>query len=160
MTHIIAKMKAITLLVLVSISGILSSFSEKKGGEGFEIYLNNNLLLQQFGSQMNNVKNILLDNRFSNDQLVIKYYHCGQTGKNRSITVMDGQNKILKEWRFANITAANLTISDAAMTCTVKDILSLQKSSPGKLSLYYSSSELPKGRILANIISGEVGKAK
>ncbi|MEI9912962.1 MAG: hypothetical protein WDO71_26965 [Bacteroidota bacterium] len=46
------------------------------------------------------------------------------------------------------------------MACKVKDILTLQKSNPGKLGLYYSSSELPKGRLLATIISEELAKVK
>ena len=160
MTQITFKIKAITIMALVATSIIFSSFSANKGGEGFEIFLNNKLVLQQFGSQMNTVKSIQLPQRFSDDQLVIKYHHCGQVGKNRSITIKDEKNKILKEWKFANMSSANLSISDAAMACKVKDILSLQKSNPGKLNLYYSSNELPAGRLLATIIPGEVAMTK
>ncbi|MEI9808869.1 MAG: hypothetical protein WDO16_13950 [Bacteroidota bacterium] len=160
MKQITIRTKAISLIALLVFSALLSSFSATKGGEGFEIFLNNKLVLQQFGSQMNTIKSIELDQRFTNDQLVIKYHHCGQAGKNRSIAIKDAQNKILKEWKFANVSAANLSVSDAAMACKVKDILSLQKSNPGKLSLYYTSSELPKGKLLATIVTSDMAKAK
>lgn len=157
MTQFISKLKAMAVLALLT---TFFSFSANKGGEGFEIYLNSKLVLQQFGNQMNTVKNIQLDQRFSDDQLVIKYHHCGQVGKNRSIVIKDAGNNILKEWKFANTSAASLPSSDVAMYCKVKDILSLQKSNPGKLGLYYSSSELPKGRLLANIVTAELAKSK
>jgi hypothetical protein len=149
MTKMIISMKALTIMAAVAISATLFSFSGKKGGEGFEIFLNNKLLLQQFGSKTNEIKSIQLDQRFSNDQLVVKYHHCGQVGKNRSITIKDAQNKILKEWKFANVSAAGLSASDAAMAFKVKDILGLH---PGKLNLYYSSTELPKGKLLVTLI--------
>jgi len=37
------------LLLLASVT--FSSFTDRKGGEGFEIYLNNKLVVQQFGNQ-------------------------------------------------------------------------------------------------------------
>ena len=154
------SIKIIPAIGLLVMTVLLTSFSSKKGGEGFEIYLNSKLILQQFGNQMNTIKSIQLDNRFPDGQLVIKYHHCGQVGKNRAITIRDEQNKILKEWKFANVSAAGLAISDAAMVCKVKDILSLQKSNPGKLGLYYSSNELPKGRLLATIVTGDLTRAK
>ena len=140
---------------LFAICAALSSFSTPSGGEGFEIYLNNKLVMQQFGSQMASVKAFPLDQRFSNDQLTIKYYHCGQVGKNRHITIRDGQNKVIKEWRF------NDDNKNAAMNCPVKEILNFQKGNEeSKLGLYYSSSELPKGRQLASIVLTTENKSK
>jgi hypothetical protein len=141
-------------LSLLTIGVVLFSFSPK-GGEGFEIYLNNKLVMQQFGSQMASVKSFPIDQRFSNDQLTVKYYHCGQVGKNRHITIKDGQNKVIKEWRF------NDDSKNAAMNCPVKEILSFQKgNAESKLGLYYSSSELPKERLLVSIVLTTENKAK
>jgi hypothetical protein len=135
--------------LMLSTCFTLFSFTDHKGGEGFEIFLNNKLVLQQFGNQVNNVKSLQLDQFSANDELIIKYYHCGKVGKNRSITIKDGQNKILKEWHFADVETAN-----AAMTCKVKDIPGLKKGNGTvTLNLYYSSSELPKGRQLASIVA-------
>ncbi|MBL7741104.1 MAG: hypothetical protein JNK14_17915 [Chitinophagaceae bacterium] len=160
MKKITAITKSLALLVVMAGATLLFSFSSHKGGEGFEIFLNNKLVLQQFGNNMNHVKSIQLDERFTNDQLVVKYYHCGHIGKNRSIAIKDAQNKTLKEWKFANTSAASLSISDASMSCKVKDILAVQKTNPGRLNLYYYSEEIPKGRLLANIISADLAKAK
>ncbi|MBL7745542.1 MAG: hypothetical protein JNN00_18875 [Chitinophagaceae bacterium] len=160
MKKVILTTRSAALLALIAAIALFSSFSANRGGEGFEIYLNSKLVLQQFGSNMNTIKSIQLDQRSANDQLVVKYYHCGHAGKNRSIAIKDARNKILKEWKFTNTSAASLSISDAAMSCKVKDILTIQKTNPGQLSLYYSSDEIPKGRLLANIISGDLAKAK
>ena len=141
---------------LLLLSFALFSFSSRKGGEGFEIYLNKKLVLQQYGSQLTNVKSIQLDPGSANDELTVKYHHCGQAGKNRSITIKDGQNKILKEWHFADVSTG-----DASMTCKVKDITGLKKGNGTiTLNLYYSSSELPKGRQLASLVVASPNMAK
>ena len=149
-------MKSITskTVAFVAICVTLFSFSPKPGGEGFEISLNNKVVLQQFGSQMDAVKSMSLNQGSYNDQLTIKYHHCGKVGKNRVVTIKDGQNKILKEWHFAD---ASTPV--AAMAINVKDILALQKGN-SRVNLYYSSSELPKGRLLTTITPGNITGAK
>lgn len=146
---------AILVVLLATLSCVLFSFSVKTaetlfatkcrfGGEGFEVYLNNKLILQQFGKEINNVKTLQLDQSASNGQLAVRYFHCGQAGKNRMITIRDEQNVVLKEWRFGN------TDAGVKMCCSVKDILSLPKIKAGKkVNLYYTSEELPDGRLLA-----------
>jgi hypothetical protein len=134
------------LMVLITICATLFSFSPKPGGEGFEIYLNNKAVIQQYGNEMNTVKSLQLNQGSSNDQLTIKYHHCGKIGRNRVVTIKDGQNKVLKEFRYAD--AATPV---AAMALNVKDILSLRKGNNNSLKLSYSSSELPGGRVLATI---------
>jgi hypothetical protein len=151
--------KIISIALLSPVLMVLFSFSNHKGGEGFEVYLNSKLVLQQFGSQLNNVKNIQLDKSDAASQLSVKYFHCGQAGKNRSITIKDENNKILKEWHYPDVSAANLSITDVSMNFKVSDILNLQKSNTGRLNLYYSSHELPKGRLLATLVC-ETGMAK
>ncbi|MBD0332962.1 MAG: hypothetical protein ICV66_09915, partial [Chitinophagaceae bacterium] len=61
----------------------------------------------------------------------------------RHIAIKDG-DKVLRQWNFTDATGANVF-----MTCKVKDIADLQKNH--KLQLYYSSKELPEGRLLASI---------
>lgn len=136
-------------MTLVAIAATLVSFSSKFGGEGFEISLNGKVVLQRYGSNINDVKSLQLNQNLPNDQLTIKYHHCGRVGNNRIITIKDGQNKILKEWHFADVSTAF-----AAMNCNVKDIISLKKTNNSVFNLYYSSSELPNGRLLTSIILG------
>ena len=150
------KSSVATVSSLLLLSFTLLAFSGRKGGEGFEIYLNKKLVLQQYGSQLNNVKSIQLDQGSANDELTVKYHHCGQAGKNRSVTIKDDQNKILKEWHFADVSTG-----DAPMTCKVKDIIGLRKGNGTiTLNLYYSSSELPKGRQLASLVVASPNMAK
>ncbi|MEO6730724.1 MAG: hypothetical protein ABIN01_05870 [Ferruginibacter sp.] len=133
-------------MMLVAIAATLVSFTNF-GGEGFEIYLDNKIVLQRFGNTLNEVTSLQLNQQSANSQLTIKYHHCGKVGKSRVITIKDGQDKILKQWRF-NDAATPV----AAMNCNVKDILTLKKGTEAILKLYYSSSELPNGRLLTNIV--------
>ena len=139
------KTKSLSILALCITAITLFSFS-KAGGEGFEIYLDNKLVMQRFGNQLNTVQELQLDQRYANQQLVVKYHHCGKVGKNRVMTVKNGKDKILKQWRFADEKTPV-----ASMACNVKEILDLGKLNTDKLKLYYASSELPDGRMLASI---------
>jgi hypothetical protein len=136
--------------LLAMLSTVLFSFSLKTaetifGGEGFEVYINNKLVLQQFGKDINTVKTLQLDQSASNGELAIRYFHCGQPGKSRVITIKDEQNVVLKEWKFGDTKDAA-----AKLCCNVKDILALPKLKTGKkVNLYYTSKELPNGRLLA-----------
>lgn len=140
-------MKKLTVIIAAfTVLAGLFSFSKPLGGEGFEIYLNNKLMLQQFGSQMVSTKSLHLDQRFADEQLTVKYYHCGQAGKNRHISIKDAQNRTLKDWSFANS-------KEPGLTFPVNEILTLQNgANRNSLNLYYSSSELPNGKLLVTIV--------
>lgn len=140
-------------LMLMIITATLFSFSAPLGGEGFEISLNGKMVVQRYGANIDDVKTLQLSPGSANDQLSVKYYHCGRVGKHRIISLKNGQNNVVKEWRFTDVNEPTPT-----MTCNVKDILSVKNT--GVLKLYYSSSELPKGRMLANIVVGNNSVAK
>ncbi|HET9824449.1 MAG TPA: hypothetical protein VFP87_03900, partial [Chitinophagaceae bacterium] len=74
----------------------------------------------------------------------VYYRHCGQTGTERYITIKDENDHPLKVWKFADVKG-----SSAAMSIKLKDILTLKKNKNSKLDLFYSSRELPNGRLLA-----------
>jgi hypothetical protein len=133
-------------LTLVVIATTLFSFTSNFGGEGFEISLNDKVVLQQFGKEMEVVKTLQLNSASTNDKLTIRYHHCGKIGKNRIITIKDGQNNLVKEWRFKD---AETTVGE--MNCSVQEILNIKKGNTQVLKLYYSSSELPNGRQLATL---------
>lgn len=136
-------------LALVAIAATLLSFSSNFGGEGFEISLNGKIVLQQFGKDMDAVKNLQINNSSPNDKLNIRYYHCGRIGKNRVVTIKDGQNKLIKEWKFKDAQTAT-----GDMRCTLQDLISLKTNGNNVFKLYYSSSELPEGRMLASVTLG------
>jgi hypothetical protein len=141
-----------SLLILVCTT--LFSFSSKKGGDSFEIMLNGKRVLQQFVYASKGVQTIQLTQTSDSDKLDIYYSHCGQVGKNRSITIKNEKDQPIKVWQFPDATDKN-----GVMSFKLKDVLSLRKNKTDKLNLFYSSSELPAGRILATIAGEETGIA-
>lgn len=133
-------------MAFLSFGILLSAFTSRPGGEGFEIYLNNQVLLQRFGKDMNTVKSFALNPSAANDKLTIRYHHCGQVGKNRVITIKDGQDNLLKEFRYKDNES-----TVAEMTLPVKDIFSLQQKGNKIFRVYYRSTELPAGRMLVSL---------
>ena len=138
---------------LVAIAATILSFTANFGGEGFEISLNGKIVLQQFGKDMDKIKTLQLNSASPNDKLTIRYHHCGQVGKNRLVTIKNADNNPLKVLRFTDV---NTPVGD--MSCTVKELLSLQKRRNGALKIFYSSSELPKGRQLVDVVFGDMVK--
>lgn len=138
-------------LALLAICSALFSFTAKPGGEGFQIYLNNKVILQQFGGELQTVKSLTISRQSADDQLTIKYHHCGRAGKNRVVTIKDGQNNVLKQFHFPDATTPV-----SAMNIKVNELLSLEKVG-GTLKLYYHSTELPKGRMLVSVVGGTGG---
>jgi len=132
----------------------LFSFSKVKGGDYFEIYLNNKLVVQQVLRSDKNVKQLSLQQSNYKDQLKVVYSECGRIGQERKITIKDGQNRVLKQWSFVNGTK-----SAKEMIVNVKDILDLKKGD-AVLQLIYSSRELPKGQVLASITKANNSHAK
>jgi hypothetical protein len=133
-------------LALITVCTFLFSFTPKPGGEGFEIYLNNKVMIQKFGTEINTVQSLSLNNSSPDDKLTIKYHHCGRVGKNRIVTIKDAQNKSLKEFHYADATS-----SVSSMLVNVKEIISLKKGNNNTLKLLYSSTEIPAGRVLARM---------
>ena len=141
-----------SLLVLLCVG--LLSLSFKRGGDSFEIWLNGKMMLQQFVHVSSAVQTLHLNAASANDKLDIYYRHCGQVGTNRYITIKDENDHALKVWKFAD------SKENPAMTIKLKDISGLKKSKDSKLSIFYSSNELPKGKILATLaVSNETSVA-
>jgi len=153
MLPIISNTNIFKRLAGLALCALLFSFSiAPAGGEGFQVFLNNKVVLQQFGNEMKTVKTLNLDQAAPDDQLAIIYHHCGKTGKDRVLTIKDENNTTLKKWNFKD--------EGTRMTCTVKDLLGLQKGNSHMLRLYYASSELPGGRELVDINTGAKGLAQ
>jgi hypothetical protein len=130
-------------LALASLS--LSSYTSPAGGECFEIYQDSKLVLQRCGKDIEKVQTISLSNT-ANSELTVKYFHCGQAGKDRVLALKTSDGKLLKEWKFTNTSENNF-----AMKCGVKEILSVKVSNQSNLKLYYTSAEKPEGKLLAII---------
>ena len=133
---------------------LLLAFTSLPGGEGFEVFMNGKLVLQRFGRELDKPQLLRLTAASDRDQISIWYHHCGQPGKNRTLTVKDSQDRLLKAYRFDDQSAG------AGMTCRTREILALQKGKDDVLKLYYSSSELPRGRLLLTITSERAAPVK
>ena len=121
-----------------------------RGGEGFEIYLGKNLVVQQFLPKDKDIKTIDFSNVATTEELRVSYSHCGQSAGNRVVSIKD-KTVVLKEWKFADAKAG----ASAKMIIPVKEIAAIQKNQKGKqLSLFYSSSLLKEGHVLATLTSG------
>jgi hypothetical protein len=137
--------KPILVLLRTTTMACLQSFTAKAGGEGFEIYLNNKLILWQSVSKPFTLHSLQLDKANKDDQLVIIYHHCGTTGKDRTIAIKDDKGNTIKEWKFADASG-----SSKGMTIPVKELLQLEKNySHTNLNIVYYSQQLPKGRALS-----------
>ena len=145
MKKLISPIKMLFLLPLAALSFMLNSFTSMPGGEGFEVYQNSKLVLQQYGSNMKDVKSLPLNAANLNDQITIKYYHCGRLVKDRHIIIRSKDNKELKNWQFGNMTS-----KDAGMSFRLADLSALGKKAP--LNVYYSSSEIPDGKLLVSLV--------
>ena len=117
------------------------------GGDTYEIYLGSKLLTQQRVWLQKEVPNLALE---GDAQLSISYNHCGVIGTSRTITVRDGRDIVLKEWHFPDAADAK----KSPMVLSVKEINGVIGSKSTTVSLYYSSKELPAGRMLASMRLG------
>ncbi len=143
---VIAKSGALVVLLVTLLS--TSAFA---GRDFYEVYLNNKLIKRQYqGEATTGLMDLQLDKSNVNDKLVITYYHCSTkgAGKDRNIQIKNMRNEIVKEWKFADATG-----SDASMSIPVKELLALQKNNPATpLNIYYfSTSELTQGMMLASV---------
>jgi hypothetical protein len=155
MLAITRKAKTIKSMAAIALCAIIFSFAPTGGGEGFQIFLNDKVVLQQYGNAMKTVKNLNLDNAADNDQLSVRYDHCGRAGKSRIIIIKDGNDKVLKQFKFSDVADPA-----APMSCKVKNIRILQTGKDKTLKLFYSSAELPEGRLLTSIVTGAKNVAK
>lgn len=142
--------KSITLL---AISVSIFAFESKPGGEAFEIYLNDKLVLQRYGNNMDDIKSLSLNNSLANQKISVKYNHCGRVANNRQITIRNSQNKILAILKYPDVSSPM-----SGMEINVKDLLNLKNVNGKTLNLYYSSTQLVKGRKLVHLLISDISK--
>jgi hypothetical protein len=134
-------------VVLLSTVLLLPAFTAKVGTDVFEIYLNNKLLLQQAANKPFTLQSLQLDKRNINDELVVYYNHCGESGKHRSIAIKDDKGNTIKEWKFTDASEVR-----SAMRIPVKELLQLDKNYVHtSLTIFYSAQQLPKGLTLSGL---------
>jgi hypothetical protein len=135
------------MAIAIALCASLLSFISIPGGDKFEVYLNNKMILEHFVTQRT-AQYLTLHQSNYNDRIDIYYSHCGKIGTSRYIVIKDEQDKVLKQWQFPNATAENRN-----MTWKVKEIMDLQKGKDRRsFKLYYISREIPGGKLLATVV--------
>jgi len=146
MKHTTFNRAFIKVFMLITLSLTAFGFTAKFGLDGYEIYLNNKLILKQYVNQPVSLRILQLDKANEGDELRIKYTHCSNKGPGtgRSIVLKDEQGNTLKKWAFADATG-----SDFDMKIAAKELLQIEKKNVRhELSLYYTARELSKGEML------------
>ncbi len=135
---------AISLAILLFSAGIIS-FS-KPGGDVFEVYIGKDMVIQQALHSDKGVKEIQLRPEQKVEKMSVRFFHCGKAGTNRSITLKDQDDKVLKTLNFSEPRTAS-----SVMSFPISDIVQFQSGTSERIRVYYSSSELPKGIWLVSI---------
>jgi len=146
MKQIIRKLQTSNVIALVVFSAILFSFTPEPGGDSFKIYVNDKLVIQERIAKQTAAL-LPLEADGVNDQVKVYFSHCGKVGSDRSLSVRNANNKVLKEWHYPNVD----DYAQGAMTCSARDIVALAGKNKNDATLYYSSSEIPGGIALASI---------
>jgi len=139
--------KYAVLCFLLAATTLFFSFSAKRGGDVFEIYLNGKKMLQQFTHVDRSVKTLTLAPSSENDRIEVLYSHCGHPGTARTITLRNERNEVVKKMIFGEGKDKR-----SLMGFYRKDIA---KDKMARVSLYYSSKELPEGKLLAILAWGD-----
>jgi len=137
-------------LVLMVFFISFAAMNAKAGGDGYEIYLNNKLILKQYQGQSLSLTSLVLSQSNLNDKLVICYTRCNvpdNSGKSRSITLKDNNGTVLKVWTFNNLPG-----DKGSMSIPVREILDLQKKIGEKpITIYYAAQDHASTQILPSL---------
>ena len=143
-------MKQMTRRTAIPLLAALSSFFflafSKPGGDVFEVYIGQTMVIQQALHNDPAVKQITLTSAHYGEKMSVRFSHCGVSGKKRVITLKDENDKVLKQ---LNFTEAKTNRS--VMSFEIREIMDLQSRGNKTIRLYYSSEELPAGKCLVSL---------
>jgi len=94
---------------------------------------------------MKTLQTLTLDQYPADAQVTIRYYNCGNLDKSRTITFKNGRNEVIKTVRYGDATRENTD-----MNCTVQELRGVKKNNE-VVHLYYTSKEIPEGRLILAI---------
>ncbi|MFN4314876.1 MAG: hypothetical protein ACK4E0_11315 [Chitinophagaceae bacterium] len=129
------------LLLAIAGAWTVSSFTIFRGGEGFEVFIDDQPVLQHFGKDLNKTGQLTINAGSEARELRVLYHHCGQNGTDRQLSLRDANNKLVKTWKFNN---AGKNVS--AMRIPLKELQAFRTAA--RYTLHYQSSEIPQGRDL------------
>lgn len=140
-------LRALIAFPVIAFLYALSGFTTRLGGEGFEMFRNSKLLLQQFGNNMKEIRTLTLEDITASDKITIKYYHCGTEGKNRHLIIRGSDNKEIRNFQFSNVSS-----DTPGMSFHPAEILNGKSKSQSEIiHVYYRSDEIPNGRLIVKL---------
>jgi hypothetical protein len=142
--------RSLSALLLIIIVALLSSFLIRPGGDHFQVYLNNKLVIEEhiYGR----TKNVPLKLTESTGELKVDYSHCGVTGTARTLSLKDENNKVLQEWKFIDV---NPKMKDPMMV-SVAQLYEFRSISGA--TLVYRARELNTDVVIAPVVWPKVTK--
>jgi hypothetical protein len=140
-------MKKLITLMVIALGATLSSFTNM-GGDSYAISLNNKQIVKERVHGQTSVPTVSLENAIATDEYQVFYSECGQIGKARALSIRDEKNKMLKEFKFADVNGDQHT----PMTLKAVDLTALQQRGTSKLKLVYGSSVHSDGQLLAYLV--------
>jgi predicted ATP-dependent protease len=143
MRTFISKMTLVVTGLGLSVG--ISSYT-KPGGDVFEVYIGKEMLIQQALHNDHAVKQITLRADQKDEKISVKFYHCGKSGTQRTITLRDQNDHVLKTLNFSEPKSSN-----SVMSFPVSEIAQFQSDQNASVRLYYSSAELPNGKWLVSV---------
>jgi hypothetical protein len=134
---------------------LFSSAKPAPGGDVYSIYLNDKMLAQYFVYDKKEIPQIQLSSQSGSDKVQVEYSHCGVSGKERVITILNNENKMVKTWKFPDVNGKN-----SRMSLPMQEVNTALKGNQQALKLYYTSKEIPEGKMLAviNYTQGNLAK--
>ena len=148
--------KSMKSIFLFALSTVLFSFTSSWGGDSYQIYINKKLVMKEYVHNSAGAKSLAMDKASYDDEIEVYYSHCGQVGKNRSISIKDENNRLVKQLQFTDFNGKN-----SGMSFKVSDFINWDKrNGVDQLNIYYASKELSNGKLLATIMLGSEAKAK
>jgi hypothetical protein len=134
---------------------VLSSFAFMPGAHSFQVYLDSKMVADQYVTRDMVVPVLSIDPADRNNDIIVKYSECGRTVSQRTLTIKNAQDKVLKEWHFDGATAG---FKDA-MSIKVKDVVALKPNAGSSLKLIYTSNDFKAGQQVASLAIGKDPKA-
>jgi hypothetical protein len=127
-------------VLVVAFCAMLSSFTTMPGAHGFQVYLDDKLVADQY-VRPGLIPNITVENQ---SRIVVKYNECNRTVSGRVLTLKDEKGNTLKEWKFEGATSG---FKDP-MSCSIKEISAFRQKN---VKLYYSSTDFPAGQLVPTL---------
>lgn len=124
------------------VTGLILMSFVPLGGESFTLHINGKEVLAHYFTNKAVTPTVALNPASVTDKVSVYYNECGKIGTSRRLILKDGQNKVLKEWTYANVSGEH-----TPMSFTVNELVTFKTSGPFKL--IYSSKEVAREQLLA-----------